>query len=152
MVKVYSQEIKDWDQRLKKGELHMVCVASGGLTACDCAACTVGNLDRDNEVWPFTIKVNENGETGSFYPKLNLTVVPILEWDNRNYPKNPSLFIENSFYDVLLANKNYIKSNTLLVDLNGYGVQYPYKEARIIAEKVLTTDPNITEIYFTPEM
>jgi hypothetical protein len=151
MPTIHDQEIDNWCNKFKAKEIHLVCVAAGGLTTCDCAASTIGGMNQQREVWPLTKKVNRTGETGTFHPSIPLTVVPLLKWEDRPTPDDPDDFLWRSFQDVAKANRDYIKLKTLYIDLNGWGSAYPFDDARRIAETVLAAEPSIDHIYFAPK-
>ncbi len=151
MTTIFDQELDKWTDKFKAKEIHFVCIATGGLTACDFAASTIGGMNQEREVWPLTIKVNRQGETGTFYPRLPLTVVPLLKWKDRPVPTDTDDFLRRSFRDVLKANCDYIKLKTLFIDLNGWGSDYLFDRARQIAEEILSGDPGIETIYFAPK-
>ena len=151
MATIYHQELQDWGDKFKAKEIHLVCVATGGLTTCDCAASTIGGMNQEREVWPLTKKVNRAGETGTFYPRFPLTVVPLLKWEDRPLADDSDGFLRRSFEDVAKANRDYIKLTTLYIDLNGWGSEYPYEEALRIAEEVLAGENSIETIYFAPK-
>lgn len=152
MPTIYDTKwIDNWCDKFEAKEIHLVCVATGGLTICDFAASTIGGMNQEREVWPLTKKVNGTGETGTFYPRFSLTVVPLLKWEDRPTPDDPEDFLKRSFEDVAKANRDYIKLRTLYIDLNGYGSDYPFDDARRIAEIVLAAEPSIETIYFAPK-
>jgi len=151
MTTVHDQELKDWPDKFKAKTIHLVCVATGGLTTCDFAASTLAGLKQESEVWPLTKKVNRIGETGTFWPKFPMTVIPLLSWEDRPAPKDVDEFLGNVFRDVAKANRDCIKLDQMFVDLNGWGSPYDYARARRIAEEVLKNEASITEIYFAPK-
>jgi hypothetical protein len=151
MPTIHDQEIDNWCNKFKAKEIHLVCVAAGGLTTCDCAASTIGGMNQEREVWPLTKKVNRIGETGTFHPRIPLTVVPLLKWEDRPTPDDPDDFLRRSFQDVAKANRDYIKLKTLYIDLDGWGSAYLFDDARRIAETVLAAEPSIDHIYFAPK-
>lgn len=151
MATIHYKDIDNWCDKFKAKEIHLVCIAAGGLTTCDCAASTIGGMNQENEVWPLTKKVNRIGETGTFHPRFPLTVVPLLEWEDRPKPVDTDDFLTRSFQDVAKANREYIKLKTLYIDLNGWGSAYPFYRAREIAERVLATESSIETIYFAPQ-
>lgn len=150
MTKIHDQELTDWQDKFKAREIHLVCVAAGGLTTCDFAASTLGGMDQ-KDVWPLTLKVNQAGETGTFHPRLPLTVLPLLKWENRPEPSDDEEFLRQSFRDVVTANREHVKLKTLYIDLNGWGFDYDYELARRIAEEVLTNATDVETIYFAPK-
>jgi hypothetical protein len=151
MATVHNHELKDWPDKFKAKTIHLVCVAAGGLTTCDFAASTLGAMQQESEVWPLTKRVNRLGETGTFWPKLPMTVIPLLSWEDRPVPKDVDVFLRSVFRDVAKANRDYIKLAVMYVDLNGWGSPYDYARARRIAEDVLKDEASITELYFAPQ-
>ena len=151
MPTIIDKELDNWCDKFKAKKIHLVCVATSGLTTCDWAASTVGGMDQEREVLPLIKKVNRAGETGTFYPRLPLSVVPLLKWDDRPAPTDADAFLRSSFEDVAKANREYIQLKTLCIDLNGWGSDYPFDQARQIAEDVLLRDPGIEEICFAPK-
>ena len=148
MVTIHDKELEDWDKKFMAKEIHLVCVASGGFTICDCAASTVGGMKQMEEVWPLTDRVNQTGETGTFYPRLPLTVVPLLKGKGRPESMDTHDFLRRSFEDVAKVNREHIKSKTFYIDLNGWSSYYPFDAARRMAEEVLCRDSDIETIYF----
>ena len=151
MATIHDKELDNWGDKFRAKEIHLVCVATGGLTTCDCAASTIGGMNQEREVWPLTKKVNRVGETGTFHPRFPLTVVPLPRWEDRPEPDDTDEFLRRSFEDVAKANRDYIGLKTLYIDLNGWGSDYPFEQARKIAEEVLSEDPIIKTIYFAPK-
>ncbi len=88
MAAIIDGAPEKWADLFKNKSLHVVCVAVGGLTTCDLAASTIGGMKQEGEVWPLTKKVNRLGETGTFWPRLPLTVVPLPSWEGRPAPNN----------------------------------------------------------------
>lgn len=140
----------DWHSPFKEQSIHFVCVASGGLTTCDLAAISIGKMNRHDEVWPLTRGVNDSGEAGTFHPRLPLTVLPQPYWNGR-VESDLEAFLTKSFQDVAKANRDYVRLETMVIDLNGWGAKYPYKDARRIAVEVLSNDPSISKVIFLPD-
>ena len=163
MTSIYDSEPEDWRTRLKAQEIHMICVAAGGLTSCDHAAATVCGLDQREEIWPVTLKANEAGTTATFFPRLTLTVIPQIIWNNRPKPADEDAFLKERFQEVAQINCEIIRSNTLYVDLNGlnpdcffesarrYAEEALLLKARRIAEESLSASQEIEEIFFAPK-
>ena len=152
MTTIYNQELAGWPDRFRAKTIHLVCVAAGGLTTCDCAASTIGGMNQEGEVWPLTKRVNREGETGTFWPRFPLTVVPQLKWETRQAPQDKAQFLRRCFADVAKANRDHVKLGIMYVDLNPYGGDYDFKRARTIAEEVLKSESSINEIYFATEL
>ena len=151
MTTIYNQELAGWPDKFKAMAIHLVCVAAGGLTTCDFAASTIGGMNQEGEVWTLTKRVNREGETGTFWPRFPLTVVPQLKWEART-TRDKDNFLRRCFADVAKANRDHVKLSVMYVDLNPYGGDYDYKRARTISEEVLKAEPSISEIYFAPEL
>ena len=151
MTLIVDQEYV-WHDGFKLNELHLVCVATGGLSTCDCAASVIGKMNQREEVWPITRQVNQLGETGTFYPRFPLTVVPLPSWEDREIPDDLEGFLRKCFQDVALANRDYIKQKVLVIDLNGWGSSYPFELARKIAVEVLSSESSIESVYFQPKI
>jgi hypothetical protein len=147
MATIIDQEFV-WHDGFKKNELHLVCVATGGLSTCDCAASVIGKMNQREEVWPLTRQVNQLGETGTFYTRFPLSVVPLPSWEDRQMPDDLEGFLRKSFQDVAVANRDYIKQKVLVIDLNGWGSFYPFELARKIAAEVLSSESSIESVYF----
>lgn len=152
MKLIYHHELPEWPKHFTERTIHFVRVAAGGLTACDFAASTIGRMNQESEVWPLSKQVNRFGETGTFWPRLPLTIVPQLIWDSRPSHQDMKEFLRRCFADVAEANREYVRLTVMLVDLNSYGGCYDYKKARSIAEEVLATEATINELYSSPEL
>jgi hypothetical protein len=151
MTNTVNGEPEGWLDLFRNRALHLVCVAAGGLTTCDFAASTLGDMRQEYEVWPLTRQVNMLGETGTFWPRLLLTVVPTPYWEGRPAPADLEEFYRSSFLDVAKANREHIRLDVLFVDLNGYGTRYDFGIARSIAEAVLSNEAGIETLYFAPK-
>lgn len=148
MTELHEGEPPGWVERFKSGSLHLVCVASGGLTTCDFAASTIGGMRQDEEVWPLTKRVNRLGETGTFWPRLPLTVVPQTTWEGRSDPEDSEVFLRKCFWDVAEANRLHVKLVDVFVDLNPYGGQFDMEKASPIAREVLSRESSILNLWF----
>lgn len=152
MPTIVNGEPENWPDVFEAGKLHVVCVAEGGLTTCDLCACTLGGMKQEEEVWPLTKRVNLAGETGTFWPRFPLTVVPQPYWEGRPAPSDLEDFYRASFLDVATANREHVRLGVMFIDLNGYGTEYHFSAARRIAEDVLVCEPSIETIYFAEEL
>jgi hypothetical protein len=148
MAVIHKGTPKDWIERFKSFSLHVVCVASGGLTTCDFAASTIGGMKQEQEVWPLTKRVNQLGETGTFWPRLPLTVVPQTAFNGRPPIENIDDFLRNCFLDVAEANRLHIKQSDVYVDLNPYGGRFEMEKALLIARQILSQESSIQNLWF----
>lgn len=151
MATILDQELDNWSDKFKEKQIHLVCVAAKGLTTCDCAATAVGGIDGMTVAAAIT-KVNQLGETGTLWPRLPMTIIPLLQCEERKSPDEDDIdeFLRRSFQDVAKANREYIKSRVLYIDLNGWGSGYDYRRARRIAGEVLANEQTIDAVYFAP--
>ena len=119
-IDTYNRYLSDFAvmQDLKDGELHMVFVAVNALTFFNAFA--VNNPFEETEKGISSEQatklcniVNENNETGTLYPKLNITILPLSrykirdDWDNENS-------MEKNIKDAFKANSLYIKSKEMI--------------------------------------
>jgi hypothetical protein len=119
-IDTYNRYLSDFAvmQDLKDGELHMVFVAVNALTFFNAFA--VDNPFEETEKGISSEQatklcniVNENNETGTLYPKLNITILPLSrykirdDWDNENS-------MEKNIKDSFKANSLYIKSKEMI--------------------------------------
>jgi hypothetical protein len=148
MATLHEGEPQDWVEKFKDGSLHLVCVAAGGLTTCDFAASTVGGMRQEQEVWPLTKRVNRLGETGTFWPRFPLTVVPQTSWEGRPAPEDINAFLRKCFFDAAEANRLHIKLPDVFVDLNPYGGQFEIVKALPIAREILSRENSISNLWF----
>ncbi len=148
MAVLHEGEPEHWVEQFKSGSLHLVCVASGGLTTCDFAASTVGGMRQEQEVWPLTKRVNRLGEVGTFWPRLALTVVPQTSWEERCAPEDIGAFLKRCFEDVAEANRLHIKLPDVFVDLNPYGGQFDLEKALPIARDILSHEGTVRSLWF----
>jgi len=151
MAEILDHGLNNVAEELKQQRVHVVCVAAGGLTMCDHFASIVGKLDQRKQVWPVTIEANELGQPRTFWPRLAVTAVPLPEWEGRTQASNIEEFYRECFVEVARINREEINLGTMHLDLNGWGSRYHFKLARQVAERVLTLEQSIQQIYFEPE-
>lgn len=151
MAKIIDGPPKGWPDLFKANSLHVVCVATGGLTTCDFVASTIGGMKQEAEVWPLTKHVNRVGETGTFWPRFPLTVIPQAKWEHRNDTHDLETFYRRSFDDVAKANREHIRLSEMFVELSGCERGIDVNTARRIAEDTLSKEPSIKTIYFATE-
>jgi hypothetical protein len=100
---------------LRKGKIHIVCVAVNALTFFNAIA--VQSLGISSELATLWCKeVNEKNETGTLYPKFNITLIPVPNYENRNDWDNETIMIKH-IKDAFLANSKYIKSSEIIFAL-----------------------------------
>lgn len=151
MVTIINNAPKGWPDLFKTKSLHVVCVATGGLTTCDFVASTLGGMKQELEVWPLTKQVNHTGETGTFWPRFPLTVIPLTKWEKRDETSDLESFYRRSFTDVAKANREYIKLPEMFIELSGCERGIDVQTARKIAEEVLSKETTIQTLFFALE-
>lgn len=152
MVVIHDGGLSDWIERFKSRTLHFVCVASSGLTPCDFTASTLGGMRQEDDVRPLTRRVNRKGETGTFWPKLPLTVVPQISWEGRQAPHDIDGFLRQCFEDVAKANREYVKLPEMFIDLNPCGGRFDMDRAMAVAREVLSREESISNIWFADKL
>jgi hypothetical protein len=106
------------DDFLEK-KIHLVCIAVNALTQFGVYAKVIGGLS--NELAEnYVNKVNEKNETGTLYPKLNLTIMPLTIFEGRD-DTNQSLVMEKHIIDCFDSNEKYTKCPKLIFALERRG-------------------------------
>jgi hypothetical protein len=105
-------------------------------------------MRQEQEVWPLTKRVNTVGETGTFWPRLPLTVLPQTTWQGRAAAEDADTFLRKCFVDVAEANRLHIRLPDVFVDLNPYSGQFDPGRALPIAREVLSQDSTIVNLWF----
>lgn len=100
-------------------KIHIVCIASNGLSNYKLFSQHIGGLDEQIAINKCDT-VNDSNETGTFFPILNLTIVPRSFDDNRNDFGNDKI-MRRHMRDCIIANENYIKSKHLVFALEDDG-------------------------------
>lgn len=116
-----SRGVFDYMRDLKNGKIHMVFVAVNSLTNFNAFA--VEDRDQETEkgisseqATRLCYIANEKNETGTLYPKLNITILPLSKYENRDDWENENT-MEKNINDVFKANSLYIKSNEIVFAL-----------------------------------
>ena len=84
-------------------------------------------------------------------PLLPLTIVPLLSWGERKCPEDVEGYLRRCFQDVAEINRSHIRLKTMVIDLNGWGSDYPYDIARRMAEEVFLKEELLEKVIFLPE-
>ena len=103
---------------LKNGKIQMVFIAVNASTFFNAFA--VDNPFEETEkgisleqATRFCNVVNEKNETGTLYPKLNITILPLSRYENRDDWDNENSMKKN-ITDAFEANSLYIKSKEMI--------------------------------------
>jgi hypothetical protein len=123
------------DDFLEK-KIHLVCIAVNALTQFGVYAKPIGGLSNelaDN----YVNKVNEKNETGTLYPKLNLTIMPLTIFEGRD-DTNQSIVMEKHIIDCFDSNEKYIKCPKLIFALErryDFDIDLAFKTLSALIEK-----------------
>lgn len=128
----FGQKI-DFVQLLENGSIHYVSVAMPGLTVASHNIEFAGGFDTHQRN-DFMMKVNRAKETGTLYPRVNITLLPsprasYLGMDSHVYNDGdyPSEDVVAHIHDAFKANWDYIKSDKMYFDFrNLYVSEFHY--------------------------
>lgn len=157
MTEIFENEPQDWTVQFKQKKIHFVCVAAGGLTMCDFAASTLGHMKQEQEVWALTKRINTLGETGTFWPRLPLTVLPQTTWESR-YSEGDESFFKKCMQDVATANRDHVKLMDMYLNLADYygglfrseaSRKHEIKTAIAMAKEILPIEANIENLWIS---
>ncbi|ALJ00687.1 hypothetical protein [Rufibacter tibetensis] len=99
--------------------IHLVCPAAIGLSTCGAFVQMDGGLNSE-EAEKGVSTVNQMNETGTFYPKMYMTVLPLSQFGERDDFGNIGL-MKKHIEDAFEANEKYLKSAELIFDLQDMG-------------------------------
>jgi len=118
-------------QKLKEGKCHVVLIGMIGMTYFS-HYCQDGAGIQQPEQETYTFKVNETSETGTLFPKANITILPcgfsthsFMTINSREYVRDGKYGaekIENHVRDAFVAERDFIRSGLLVFDLRFSGV------------------------------
>jgi|1048.fasta_scaffold02505_5 hypothetical protein len=103
---------------LKNNKFHMVFVAVNALTFFNAFAVVDPSTETEKgisleQATRLCEIVNEKNETGTLFPKLNITILPLSRYNGRDDWDNEERMKKN-IKDAFLANSLYIKSRVLI--------------------------------------
>ncbi len=117
----FGEEV-DFGPLLQNGSVHYVSVAMPGLTVASTYIESTGGFSV-NERNQFMMMVNRAKETGTLYPKINITLLPsprasylggdVNVYNDGDYSE---LEVINHIKDAFKANSEYIKSDKMYFD------------------------------------
>lgn len=114
----YKEAVTDAEIReMSESKLHLVCMASIRNEVCKNALCTVFSIHKAED---YVNYVNNKGESGNFYPKLNLTIYPVFRSG-----MHAADVVNQIAEDIITSNKEHINASKVLVVINpaaGYPV------------------------------
>ena len=109
---------KNWNKELKEGRCHLVAFAEIGMSnysAC-CKSC-YGIEEPEQKI--YADKVNSADETGTLYPKANITILPRRFFRDR-VPDGKAL--RTALRDAFVAERDHVKSGLVILDFTGSDV------------------------------
>ncbi|SFG28278.1 hypothetical protein [Pontibacter chinhatensis] len=128
-------------------KLHIVCAAMNGLTFYNVFADRAGLGPVADEM---TKKVNQNNETGTFWPKAALSIIPLSVYNDRNDVGNREV-MRKHIKDVFLAQNKYVKSPNLLFAFEARSDFDNDLAMEVLEEEAAQLDcPHTQAIYFIP--
>jgi ABC-type phosphate transport system ATPase subunit len=104
---------------VKNGKIHVVCMAKNGLTHLNVYAELYYKLEKEI-VNKSVDLVNNNMETGTLFPKANISILPIvnnIRVGNTNPDRMPFYDLRKCIEDVFKANEEFIKSEIIYFTL-----------------------------------
>lgn len=134
-------------ETLMERKVHAVFVAAYGFCGLDTAARTIGASGPE-----LADLANRKRRTKTLAPQHALTVLPLPTCDQHGVgiPCDVDSFLRREFKAVAKAHAKIRGCRKIYIDLNGYGMEFPFEAARRIAAEVLVDAPNIDFIYFVP--
>jgi hypothetical protein len=137
---------------LKRQECHLVSIAMPGFTCASAYIQFAGGFEV-KEAYHFMRIVNEKAETGTFYPKLNLTLLPSPAASYRGFDLStyqlgeyPVDHVVHHLLDAFEANSRCIKSKTMYFDFRNLCVSERYYVDCLIEAVSRLDDQTLPEI------
>ena len=109
---------KNWNKELKEGRCHLVAFAEIGMSNYS-ACCEFGYGMKQSEQQVYADKVNSANETGTLYPKANITILPQRLFRSR-VPDGQAL--RTALRDAFVAERDHVKSGLVILDFTGSDV------------------------------
>ena len=129
----------------KNKKIHLVCVAVNSLTNFNAFATMPGGISEE-KASALASKVCQANETGTLYPKLNMTIIPLTTTPDRDDFGDRAL-MKKHIQDCFKANEEYIKCPEMLFALEDRG-DFDYHLAMDVLKEVLDT----ADFEFTKEV
>lgn len=127
LIEIFKSE-DDYLSLLKNKQIHMVTPAFMGLTQCSAYlefGCNMKQIEQE----VYVMRVNENWEVGTLYPRHNMTLFPyrlktrafmstgVYDYtDRKGYSDND---FRDFISDIIKAEIQYVKSKRLIIDVAG---------------------------------
>lgn len=92
--------------------VHVICPATNGLTVFNAYVCALGGMPSE-EATEHVNRVNVKNETGTLFPRFNMTIIPLSSYEGRD-DFNDEEIMKKYIADCFEAELKYIKSNRIL--------------------------------------
>ena len=145
-ISEFKGRLTDLDIDFLNKKVHLVCPAVNGVTTYNAFVHGVGGMSIE-EAQKIADKVNEINETITFWPKLNMTIIPLTICGIRNDTGNRKI-MEKHINDCFDANKEYIKCNKIVFVFEK-GDYFDNELALNVLKN--RSRVNFTEVYYVPE-
>ncbi len=115
-MKKFTGVLLDMESPFLNRKVHIVAVAVNALTTYNYFVQVIGGFNHE-EATKYANTFNDENETGTLYPRLNLSALPLSVYGKRNDSGNETIMGKN-IDDCFLAETKYIKSGYLLFILD----------------------------------
>lgn len=103
-----TRRLSDLGDDFLRKRVHIICPAVNALTVYNVFAHIIGRMDYE-QVTKLAETVNTKNETGTLYPRLSLTLIPLTAYNDRNDFGNRGI-MKKHIEDCFEAETKYIKS------------------------------------------
>ena len=134
----------------RQKNIHLVCVAVNALTYFNVFATSIGGISN-YLASELSSKVNRLNETGTLYPDLNLTIIPLTAFNDRNDFGNHEIMTKH-IEDCFTANEQYLKCENVVFALEDRG-DFDYNLALKVIIEVAAAKTNLVftkSIFYIP--
>lgn len=114
LINTAQKNPQDIFDDVKAWRIHIVCMAWNGLTHLNVYGELFYKLPKE-ELNQFVDLVNSRRETGTLFPKANISILPVYE--NKNYDTFNLIELTECIKDVFVANHLHLKSQIIYFTL-----------------------------------
>lgn len=135
-LKEYTQSLgsQALEDDFKNKNTHLICVAVNSLTNYNAFATMPGGIS-EKKASQLASKVCQANETGTLYPKLNMTIIPLTKTPDRDDFGDRAL-MKKHIQDCFKANEKYVKCPEILFALEDRG-DFDYHLAMDVLKEVV---------------
>lgn len=144
-VEIFNKDLNSNEtmENFHQKKVHLVCVSVNALTYFNVFSTSQGGIS-ETKASQLSSEVNVKNETGTLFPKLNLTIIPLTALNDRNDFGNHKIMTKH-IEDCFKANEQYIKCENLVFALENRG-DFDYNLALKVLFEVAETK---TKLVFT---